>query len=127
MCNRTPLPRLPPHVPFSNRCLRYISKTMALKCRVDQSLKPLWKTASKHLGFDPSAVEDEDLKKILSGMNSIVDGIGSLRTHRSTAHGQGRRPYRIQHRHARLAIHASHTLVTFFLESWDERKRMALP
>jgi hypothetical protein len=89
----------------------------------DQSLKPLWKTASKHLGFDPSVVEDEDLKKILSGMTSVVDGIRSLRTHRSTAHGQGRRPYRIQSRHARLAIHASHTLVTFVLETWDERKR----
>lgn len=85
----------------------------------DQSLKPLWKTASKHLGFDPSVVEDEDLKKILSGMTSI------LRTHRSTAHGQGRRTYRIQPRHARLAIHASHSLVAFFLESWDERKKKA--
>lgn len=88
----------------------------------DQSLKPLWKAASKHIGFDPSAVEDEDVKKILSGMNSVVDGIGSLRTHGSTAHGHGRRAYRIQARHARLAIHASHTLVGFFLETWDERK-----
>jgi hypothetical protein len=26
-------------------------------------------------------------------------------------------------RHARLAIHASHTLVTFFLETWDVRKK----
>jgi Abortive infection C-terminus len=89
----------------------------------DQSLKPLWKTASKHIGFDPSAVEDEDVKKILSGMNSVVDGIGSLRTHTGTAHGHGRRTYRLQARHARLAIHASHTLVGFFLETWDERKR----
>lgn len=93
----------------------------------DQSLKPLWKTVSKHLGFDPSAVEDEDIKKILSGMTSVVDGIGSLRTHRSTAHGQGRKAYRIQARHARLAIHASHTLVGFVLETWDERKRKVTP
>jgi hypothetical protein len=89
----------------------------------EQSLKPLWKTASKHIGFDPSALEDEDIKKILSGMTSVVDGIGSLRTHGSTAHGKGRRPYLIQARHARLAIYASHTLVGFFLETWDERKR----
>lgn len=91
----------------------------------DQSLKPLWKTASKHLGFDPSAVEDEDIKKILSGMTSVVDGIGSLRTHGSTAHGHGRRAYRVHARHARLAIHASHTLVGFFLETWDDRRRRA--
>jgi len=102
----------------------YIEDT-GIEMSADQSLKPLWKTASKHLGFDPAAVEDEDVKKILSGLNSVVDGIGSLRTHGSTAHGRGRRPYRIQARHARLAIHASHTLVGFFLETWDERKRKA--
>jgi phosphoribosyl-ATP pyrophosphohydrolase len=96
-----------------------------LEMPADQSLKPLWKIVSKNLGFDPSAVEDEDIRKIFSGLNSVVDGIGSLRTHRSTAHGQGRRPYRIQARHARLAIHASHTLVGFVLETWDERKRRA--
>jgi hypothetical protein len=93
----------------------------------DQSLKPLWKITSKHLGFDASTVEDEDLRKILSGMNSVVDGIGSLRTHRSTAHGQGRRAYRIQGRHARLAVHASHTIVGFVLETWDERKQRVAP
>lgn len=89
----------------------------------DQSVKPLWKLESKHIGFDPSAVEDDDIKKILSGMNSVVDGIGSFRTHAGTAHGQGRQTYRAQGRHARLAIHASHTLVGFVLETWDERKR----
>ena len=91
----------------------------------DQSLKPLWKAASKHLGLDPAAIEDDDVKKVLSGLNSVVDGIGSLRTHTGSAHGRGRRAYHLQARHARLAIHASHTLVGFFLETWDERKRKA--
>ena len=91
----------------------------------DQSLKPLWKTASKHLGLDPAAIEDDDVKKVLSGLNSVVDGIGSLRTHTGSAHGRGRRAYRLQARHARLAVHASHTLVGFFIETWDQRKRKA--
>jgi hypothetical protein len=93
----------------------------------DQSLKPLWRTASKHLGLDPSAIEDDDVKKVLSGLNSVVDGIGSLRTHTGSAHGRGRRPYQLQARHARLAIHSSHTLVGFFIETWDQRKREAMP
>ena len=92
----------------------------------DQSLKPLWKTASKHLRLDPSSIEDDDVKKVLSGLNSVVDGIGSLRTHTGSAHGRGRRAYRLQARHARLAVHASHTLVGFFIETWDERKRKAI-
>jgi hypothetical protein len=87
----------------------------------DESLKPLWKAASKHLGFDPAAVEDDDLKRILSGLSSIVDGIGALRTHAGSAHGHGKKAYRVQPRHARLAIHASHTLVGFLLETWAER------
>ena len=91
----------------------------------DQSLKPLWKVASKHLGLDPAAIEDDDIKKVLSGLNSVVDGIGSLRTHTGSAHGHGRWAYQLQARHARLAIHASHTLVGFFIETWDERKRKA--
>jgi hypothetical protein len=99
----------------------YIEDTPGLETPSDQSLKPLWRTASRHLGLDPSQVEDEDVKKILSGLNSVVDGIGSLRTHTGSAHGRGRRVYRVHARHARLAIHASHTLVGFFLETWDER------
>lgn len=101
----------------------YIEDNKAIGMPGDQSLKALWKAASKHLGLDPSAIEDDDLRKILSGMNSIVDGIGSLRTHTSSAHGHGRCPYRLQARHARLAVHASHALVAFFIETWDERKR----
>ena len=89
----------------------------------DKSLKPLWKTASKQLGLAPSSIEDNDVKKILSGLNSVVDGIGSLRTHTGSAHGRGRRVYRLQARHAHLAAHAAHTLVGFIIETWDERKR----
>jgi hypothetical protein len=101
----------------------YIEDTDGLEMPSDQSLKPLWRAASKHLGLDPSAMEDEDIKKALSGLNSVVDGIGSLRTHAGSAHGRGRRVYRLQARHARLAIHASHTLVSFFIETWDERNQ----
>jgi len=103
----------------------YIEDTDGIDMPSDQSLKPLWRAASKHLGLDPASIEDEDVKKILSGLNSVVDGIGSLRTHTGSAHGRGRRPYRLQARHARLAIHASHTLVGFFIETWDERRQKA--
>ncbi|MFA0672364.1 abortive infection family protein [Vibrio splendidus] len=41
------------------------------------------------LGFDPKLVQDDDLKKVLSGIISIIDGIGAFRTHASSAHGDG--------------------------------------
>lgn len=87
-----------------------------------QDLKTVWAIVRKHLNFDPSAVEDQDLQKILTGLISIVEGIGSLRTHASSAHGAGRKTYKLESRHARLAIHSAHTIVLFALESWDKRK-----
>ena len=93
-----------------------------LEMPAKQTIMPLWKVVSKDLKFEPSVVEDDDIKKILSGFTSVVDGIGSLRTHAGSAHGRGRRAYRLQARHARLAVHASHTLVGFILETWDTRK-----
>lgn len=83
-----------------------------------QVLGNLWKVVAGYLRFDPSAVEDDDIKKILGGMASVVDGIAALRTHASAAHGRGRKAYKLQPRHARLAVHASHTLTAFTIESW---------
>ncbi|MCY4059405.1 MAG: abortive infection family protein, partial [Gammaproteobacteria bacterium] len=53
----------------------------------------------------------------------VVDGVGSLRTHIGSAHGRGRKSYSVHARHARLAVHASHTLVAFVLETWGQRRR----
>ena len=59
---------------------------------------------------------------MLSGILSVVDGIGALRTHASSAHGEGRKLYKLKPRHARLAIHSAHTLALFVLETWDENR-----
>lgn len=87
-----------------------------------QDLKNLWKPVAEYLNFNPKRIEDNDLRKILSGMHSIVDGVGALRTHASSAHGAGKQIYKLEPRHARLAIHSAHTLAMFVLESWDKRK-----
>ncbi len=77
---------------------------------------------SKGLGLDTGAVADDDMMRVLSGLASVVDGVGALRTHVSTAHGRGRSSYELRPRHARLAVHAAHTLAIFVLETWDSRK-----
>jgi hypothetical protein len=89
---------------------------------VDLSAKPLWNAVSHHIGFAPATQTDYDIKKILSGFLSVVDGIACFRTHDGSAHGKERRNYRIFPRHARLAVHAAHTLVLFGLETWADRK-----
>lgn len=87
-----------------------------------QDLQNVCKVVKEDLGFDPKLVQDDDLKKTLSGILSIVDGIGAFRTHASSAHGEGRKMYKLKPRHARLAIHSAHTIALFVLETWDEKR-----
>ncbi|GHA76601.1 abortive infection family protein [Cognatilysobacter bugurensis] len=91
-----------------------------------QDLQSVWGVVRKELRIDPSKVEDQDLQTILSGLIAVVHGIGSLRTHASSAHGAGKTPYRLEPRHARLAIHAGHTLALYILESWKKRQAETL-
>jgi hypothetical protein len=86
----------------------------------DQSIKPLWKVIRSDLKFDPAATGDDDLKTILSGLAAIVEGTGSLRTHKGSAHGHGKTRYKLKPRHARLAAHAAFTLASFVLEAWAD-------
>jgi hypothetical protein len=87
-----------------------------------QVLGTLWPTVAKHLGLSPSNVADDDLKRILQGLYSIGDGVAALRTHQGSAHGQSAsKSYRIAPRHARLAVHAAHTIALFILETSDAR------
>jgi hypothetical protein len=77
---------------------------------------------AKHLGLSPRDVADDDLKRILQGLYSIGDGVAALRTHQGSAHGQsGSKSYSIAPRHARLAVHAAHTMALFILETSDAR------
>jgi hypothetical protein len=98
-------------------CKVYIG-TEGLPMPSDQSLKPVWRVVQEHLKLDPARASDADMKRILGGMASVVDGVGAFRTHVGSAHGQGLSAPNVQARHARLAVHAAETLVAFVLETW---------
>ncbi len=92
-----------------------------------QTLGVLWKQTNKLLGLDPGNQSDQDIKRILSGLISISDGVGALRTHEGSAHGRSghadsaKPRYRLKARHARLAVHSAHTAALFLLETSAER------
>jgi Abortive infection C-terminus len=102
-------------------CKEYIVQHPALQMPAKKDLGSTFTVVRKDLGFDPSAVEDDDLKAILTGLISIVTGIAALRTHASSAHAQSttKRAYRLTPRHAGLAVHAAHAIVAFIFESWE--------
>ncbi len=113
--------------------LESVCKTYLLANGLDlpskQVLGPLWSATSAAIGLSPKEVESDDLKQVLSGLASIANGIAAVRTHAGSAHGRadrpsesGRKTYKVQSRHARLCVHAAHTMALFVLETWEVRK-----
>lgn len=103
-------------------CKTYIEDEQ-LQMPKKKDLRQVWGVVRRDLRFDPSKLEERDLQEILTGLGAIVSGLASLRTHSSTAHAPGRTRYNIAPRHARLAVHAAHSLVHFLLETWEHRQR----
>ena len=104
-------------------CKEYIVQHPHLSMPSKKDLSSVFDVVRRDLGFDPSALEDDDLRTILGGLIAIVHGIAAFRTHASSAHAQGtsKRRYRLSPRHARLAVAASHAVVAFILETWEAR------
>jgi hypothetical protein len=86
-----------------------------------QTIKHLWSAVAKHLLPDPATVADDDTRKIISSFASFVDGLGSLRTHASSAHGRGRVDPKVGPAEALLAINASQTVVLYMMQKWDRQ------
>ncbi len=104
-------------------CKTYI-ETFDLEMPSKQSVTPLWRSVQTHLGLNINSTLEDDQKKVLQGLASIVDGIGAYRTHIGSAHGRGALPPVIQVSEARLAVNASHTLVIFIMERWQAVKKI---
>ena len=104
-------------------CKEYIVQHPHIQMPAKQDLSSVFNVVRRDLGFDPSAIEDDDLRQILGGMFSAVNGIAALRTHASSAHAQNtsKRCYKLAPRHARLAVNAAHTVLAFILETWEYR------
>jgi hypothetical protein len=91
-----------------------------------KDIQGLYQAVREPLGLTPgkSGVPDEiagDLRTILGGLNSVVNGVGSLRTHGGDAHGRERGYRRIDSRIAKLAIHSASTVSLFLVETWQKQ------
>lgn len=87
----------------------------------ERSIGPLWKVVRADLGLSSDIVGD-DQRQMLGGLASVIGGLGAFRTHAGSAHGGGRDRAPVKPRHARLAIHAAHTVAVFLIEEWNARK-----
>jgi hypothetical protein len=89
-----------------------------------KDIQGLYQAVREPLGLTPdkAGVADDianDVRTILGGLNSVVNGVGALRTHGGDAHGRERGYRRIDPRIARLAIHSASTVSLFLVETWQ--------
>ncbi|PEW44074.1 hypothetical protein CN431_13435 [Bacillus cereus] len=79
-------------------------------------ISEIYNRVKKYMNFDPSQKDVNDtLKQILTGLNSIVIGIGRLRSKASDSHA---RTYRPSKHHAELAVNTAKTFTSFIISSY---------
>lgn len=63
----------------------------------------------------------DDVRTILGGLATVIQGIGALRTHAGDAHGRERGYARVDARIGRLSIHSASTVALFLIETWQRK------
>jgi hypothetical protein len=96
--------------------LKHYIEHYSLAMPPKMNIGPLWQTVRQDLALNANTQLNDDQKKILTGITSIIDGVGAFRSHIGSAHGRGRTPPQITSYEARLAVNISHSLVTFIMD-----------
>ena len=91
-----------------------------------RDIQGLYRAVREPLGLSPErddlpAEIADDVRTILGALNSMINGIGALRTHAGDAHGRERGFRRIDTRIARLAIHSASGAALFLIETWQQK------
>ena len=82
--------------------------------------------ARKALGLIPESVPNsakgaETIRRLLSNLGNVAQGLGELRNLYGTGHGKTGNAKGLSPRHAKLAVGAAATLATFLLETHSDR------
>lgn len=87
-------------------------------------LPALYRAVCKELSLSPREHNEQLFKQILGGCKSVVEGIGGLRNVAGDSHGQGRKQYKAEARHAELAVNLAGSMATFLIQthaaSWNK-------
>lgn len=105
---------------------RSVLRELDIPLPAQLDIQSLYKAVREPLGLAPGRedVAPEiagDVRAILGGLNSTIQGIGALRTHAGDAHGRERGFKRIDARIANLAIHAAGSVALFIIETWQKK------
>jgi Abortive infection C-terminus len=92
----------------------------------DADVGQLVKEVRKALGLIPESIPNsakgaESIRRLLSNLGNVAQGLGELRNLHGTGHGKGGAVKGLSPRHARLAVGTAATLSTFLFETHIER------
>lgn len=92
----------------------------------DADIGKLVKESRKALGLIPESIPNsakgaDSIRRLLSNLGNVAQGLGELRNLYGTGHGRGGATKGLSARHARLAVGAAATLSTFLFETHLER------
>lgn len=92
----------------------------------------LVKQTRKALKLLPEDIPDsargaDTVRQLLSHLGSIAQNVAELRSLYGTGHGKDGKARGLQPRHARLVVGAAATVVTFFLETHENRPSVEFP
>jgi len=90
------------------------------------NLPRLYGATARELALSPAQHAEQVFKQILSGCQSVVEGLGALRNDLGDAHGTGKKAYKPAPRHAELAVNLAGA-VSLFLISTHEARQKAKP
>jgi len=101
-------------------CCKTILRERGIEFSKSADIPDLIKLTSKELALTPDDIPDkakaaETIKRLLSNLGTITQGIAELRSKYGTGHGKAAGTKGLSSRHAKLAIGAASTLAVFWL------------
>jgi len=107
-------------------CCKTILKERGVEIQGNPDLPHLVKKTSRELRLTPEDIPDtaqarDTIRRILSNLATITQGIAELRNFYGTGHGREANIRGLQPRHAKLAVGAASTLAVFLFETHQVR------
>lgn len=84
-------------------------------------LAKLYKASAAAMEIAPDQHSERIIKQILSGVATVVNGLGAMRNSLSDSHGRGKASVRPAPRHARLAVNTGFAVASFLIDTHLEK------
>lgn len=109
-------------------CCKTILEARGIVYSATAQIPELIKLTVKELALTPDSIPEkakaaETIKRLLSNLGTITQGIAELRNQYGTGHGKAAGSKGLGSRHAKLAVGAASTLAVFLAETHNEKPR----